>query len=235
MPEEINRVLTDAISTWLFVTERSGLEHLSSEGIAESKVHFCGNVMIDTLMRCRERAARLDVPKAMGLSPGGYALMTLHRPSNVDEAQRLDAMLEPIRELSRDMPVIFPVHPRTRKMLEAVRGGGDADLRLHEPLGYLEFLGLMARARLVLTDSGGIQEETTVLGVPCVTLRANTERPVTLSDGTNHLAGIEPAGIRSTIREALAAPSEARTPELWDGRAAERIVRILASDILGES
>jgi len=233
MPEEINRILTDAISTWLFVTEKSGLRHLASEGIDDKKVHFTGNVMIDTLMRCRESAARLNMAESMGLTPNGYALMTLHRPANVDETQRLDAMLEPIRELSREFPVIFPVHPRTRKMLEELRHDDDGDVRLMEPLGYLEFLGLMAEARVVLTDSGGIQEETTVLGVPCITLRDNTERPVTLTEGTNHLAGTNPDAIRATIGKALSAKPEARTPELWDGRAAERIVEILASNLLG--
>jgi UDP-N-acetylglucosamine 2-epimerase (non-hydrolysing) len=232
MPEEINRILTDSISTWLFVTEKSGLEHLATEGIDDAKVHFAGNVMIHTLVRCRDRAAQLNAPGSLGLTPKGYGLMTLHRPSNVDEAKQLSEMLEPIRELSRELPVVFPVHPRTRKMLEALRQDDEADIRLMEPLGYLEFLGLMAEARVVLTDSGGIQEETTVLGVPCVTLRDNTERPVTLTEGTNHLAGTDPAQIRVTIREALAVKSEARTPELWDGHAAERIVEILASDLL---
>jgi UDP-N-acetylglucosamine 2-epimerase (non-hydrolysing) len=233
MPEEINRILTDAISTWLFVTERSGMRHLAAEGVDEARVHFTGNVMIDTLMRCRERAARLRVPEAMGLTSKGYALMTLHRPSNVDAARQLDAMLQPIRELGRRMPVIFPVHPRTRKMLEGVGKDAVADLRLTQPLGYLEFLGLMADARVVLTDSGGIQEETTVLGVPCVTLRNNTERPVTLDEGTNHLAGTDPAAIRETIARALSSGFEPRQPELWDGRAAERIVDVLASDLVG--
>jgi UDP-N-acetylglucosamine 2-epimerase (non-hydrolysing) len=233
MPEEINRVLTDAISTWLFVTEKSGLEHLATEGIASDKVHFTGNVMIDTLMRCREQANKVDATRKMGLSPRGYALMTLHRPANVDEGARLEAMLDPIRELGESMPVIFPVHPRTRKMLEGSTGAASDAIRMCEPLGYLEFLGLMSRARLVLTDSGGIQEETTVLGVPCVTLRDNTERPVTLVEGTNHLAGTSPDGIRETIRRALASPAEPRCPELWDGRAAGRIVDILATDLVG--
>jgi len=231
MPEEINRVLTDAISTWLFVSERSGLTHLAAEGVGADKIHFTGNVMIDTLMRCRERAAALGTPGKMGLRANGYAVMTLHRPSNVDEAQRLEAMLEPIREVSREMPVIFPVHPRTRKMLTGLGADEGEDLRLTEPLGYLEFLGLMSEARLVLTDSGGIQEETTVLGVPCVTLRENTERPVTITEGTNHLAGTSAAGIREAIRAALGAGSGSRIPELWDGRAAERIVAILASEL----
>jgi UDP-N-acetylglucosamine 2-epimerase (non-hydrolysing) len=229
MPEEINRVLTDAISTWLFVSERSGLTHLAAEGVAAEKVHFTGNVMIDTLMKCRERAAALGTPRKMGLRSGSYAVMTLHRPANVDEAQRLEAMLEPILELSREMPVIFPVHPRTRKMLQASGAGQGGDLRLTEPLGYLEFLGLMSDARVVLTDSGGIQEETTVLGVPCVTLRENTERPVTIEEGTNHLAGTSPAGIREAIRAALGPRSGSKVPELWDGRAAERIVGVLAT------
>jgi UDP-N-acetylglucosamine 2-epimerase (non-hydrolysing) len=231
MPEEINRILTDAISSWLFVTERSGLEHLSSEGVDPHKVHFTGNVMIDTLMRCRERATECEAPKRLGLAPQGYALMTMHRPANVDDAEHLDAMLQPVRELSRGLPVIFPVHPRTRKALDGLEAIRDSDIRLLEPLGYLEFLGLMADSRLVLTDSGGIQEETTVLGVPCVTLRNNTERPVTVSEGTNILAGTDPDAIRDAIQQALSGSREARVPELWDGCAAERIVNILAADL----
>ena len=232
MPEEINRILTDSISEWLFVTERSGLEHLSAEGIAPDKVHFTGNVMIDTLVRCREQAAKLDAPSKLGLTPRGYAVMTLHRPSNVDDGRQLGAMLEPIRELGREVPVIFPVHPRTRKILDGIDAARDSELRLIEPLGYLEFLGLMAEASLVLTDSGGIQEETTVLGVPCVTLRNSTERPVTISEGTNVLAGTEPGAIREAIERARSVSRRPRTPELWDGRAAERIVGILAGDLV---
>jgi UDP-N-acetylglucosamine 2-epimerase (non-hydrolysing) len=231
MPEEINRLLTDAISDWLFVSERSGLANLAREGVAAEKVHFVGNVMIDTLLRFREPAAALDMPARMGLAPRDYALVTLHRPANVDEPAALSALLGPLVELGRRCPVVFPVHPRTAASLE--RSGADLGpgVRLVDPLGYLEFLGLMQSARLVLTDSGGIQEETTVLGVPCVTLRENTERPVTVSEGTNRLAGLRPEGIRAAIEEALGERHAPRAPELWDGAASARIAEILATSL----
>ncbi len=231
MPEEINRVVTDAISDWLFVSERSGLENLAREGVSETSVHFVGNVMIDTLLASRARAEALEMPKALGL-PADYAVLTLHRPSNVDDPEQLRARLNPILELAARMPVVFPVHPRTRQVLAEIGFAGDDRLRLLDPLGYLEFLGLLAQARLVVTDSGGIQEETTVLGVPCVTLRENTERPVTITFGTNRLAGTDPQRVTRTITEALAAPRDARAPELWDGHAAERIAAILTRDLV---
>lgn len=233
MPEEINRVLTDAISEWLFVSERSGLENLAREGVPASKVHFVGNVMIDTLLRFRARAMALDVPTRLGLAQGPYALLTLHRPANVDDPRVLKALLQPVMELSERMPVIFPAHPRTRASLEGAGVETGAGIRLVEPMGYLEFLGLAAGARVVLTDSGGIQEETTVLGVSCVTLRDNTERPVTIHEGTNILAGTRPETIRAAIDRALDADPAPRVPELWDGNAATRIVTILAA-ALGE-
>ena len=231
MPEEINRVVTDAISDWLFVSERSGIENLAREGVDSGHVHFVGNVMIDTLLASRARAEALAMPARLGLR-GDYAVLTLHRPSNVDDVNALRARLEPIFELASRMPVVFPVHPRTRQVLVELGLGGSARLRLLEPLGYLEFLGLLAGARLCVTDSGGIQEETTILGVPCVTLRENTERPVTISFGTNRLAGVDPDHIQRTIAEALAVPRSARAPELWDGRAAERIAAILTRDLV---
>jgi UDP-N-acetylglucosamine 2-epimerase (non-hydrolysing) len=168
----------------------------------------------------------------MGLTAGGYGVLTLHRPSNVDDPATLRELLAPILELAERMPVVFPVHPRTRGVLRDIGVREDGGLRLLEPIGYLEFLGLMAKARVVLTDSGGIQEETTVLGVPCVTLRENTERPVTIREGTNVLAGIRPEGVRQAIRKALDAPAAGRVPELWDGRAAERIVEVLARTLV---
>jgi len=234
MPEEINRILTDAISTWLFVTEPSGRDNLLREGIDEGRIHFVGNVMIDTLLAFRDRAEALGTPEAMGLERGGYAVVTLHRPANVDGERKLAEMLAPIRDLSRRMPVVFPIHPRTRRTLAALGIESDERFRLTDPLGYLEFLGLMSAAGMVVTDSGGIQEETTVLGVPCVTLRDNTERPVTLEEGTNRLAGTSADGIRAAIASALeAAPARARVPALWDGRAAARIVEILAAGLGG--
>ena len=231
MPEEINRIVTDALSTWLFVSERSGLTNLEREGVERAKVHFTGNVMIDTLLTFRAAAEALDMPGQLGLAAGAYAVVTLHRPSNVDDPAQLRSRLLPVVELSRRMPVLFPVHPRTRAAMLDAGIGGDESLRLLAPLGYLEFLGLMAAAAVVLTDSGGIQEETTVLGVPCVTMRTSTERPITVEEGTNRLAGVEPGAVGRAIAGALAAPKSAKIPELWDGKAAERIVKILARDV----
>ena len=234
MPEEINRLVTDAISDLLFVSEPSGMANLVAEGVPAGRCHFVGNVMIDTLLRHRERARERRAPGRFGVSPGGYAILTLHRPRNVDRPSVLAGILEAVCELSRELPVIFPVHPRTRK---AIRSGGLEDrlalapaLRSVEPLGYLDFLGLMADAMAVLTDSGGIQEETTVLGVPCLTLRENTERPVTIEQGTNRLVGADPDRILAGCREILRCESSSgRIPDLWDGMAADRVVRILAS------
>jgi UDP-N-acetylglucosamine 2-epimerase (non-hydrolysing) len=229
MPEEINRLVTDAISDLLFVTEQSGMDNLAREGVAAGKVHFVGNVMIDTLLKHRASAARSDVVRRLGLEPGAYAVLTLHRPANVDDPATFSRLLEPIAELSRDLPVVFPVHPRSRAALaSATSVTKTADLRPIEPLGYLDFLKLTSDARIVLTDSGGIQEETTILGVPCVTLRDNTERPVTITHGTNVLAGTKPEGIREAIGRALArAGAPVAPPPLWDGKAAERIADVL--------
>ena len=230
MPEEINRIVTDAISELLFVTEQSGVDNLAREGVPEAKVHLVGNVMIDTLVKHRASAAKSDVLSRLALPARGFAVLTLHRPANVDDPETFARLLEPIVELSREVPVVFPVHPRTRAALDALSGrwAGRMDVRAIEPLGYLDFLKLMSDARLVLTDSGGIQEETTILGVPCVTLRDNTERPITLTHGTNVLAGTRPEGIRAAIARASAArAAPASPPPLWDGRAAERIADIL--------
>ena len=230
MPEEINRIVTDGISDLLFVTEPSGIENLAREGVPSERVHLVGNVMIDTLVKHRATAMASDVLGDLGVEDGGYAVVTMHRPSNVDDAGHLRDVLLPIVELSRIMPVVFPVHPRTAAGLNPVlREFPDATrVRLHDPLGYLDFLRLMIGARVVVTDSGGIQEETTVLGVPCVTVRENTERPITLTHGTNHLAGVLPDGIRAAIRDALDGSRRvAGPPPLWDGQAAGRIVDIL--------
>jgi UDP-N-acetylglucosamine 2-epimerase (non-hydrolysing) len=228
MPEEINRLLTDAISEWLFVTEKSGLENLRREGVPDERVHLVGNVMIDTLLACRRRCEGSAVLEELGLAPGGYAVLTLHRPANVDDPAVFGHLLGAIGRVQRELPVVFPVHPRTRKALEATGARALPGLKLTEPLGYLDFLKLLSHARLVLTDSGGIQEETTVLGVPCLTLRNNTERPITVEQGTNRLVGLDPVRIVAEALAALAAPPAGRrVPDLWDGRAAARIVDVL--------
>jgi UDP-N-acetylglucosamine 2-epimerase (non-hydrolysing) len=233
MPEEINRVLTDAISDLLFVSEPSGVENLRREGAAEERIHFVGNVMIDTLLACRDKARSSDALKTLGLEAGRYNLVTLHRPSNVDDPQTLAALVGLLGELSADLPTVFPVHPRTRANLNRPELRDELarypQLRLVDPLGYLDFLRLLADAAVVLTDSGGIQEETTILGVWCLTLRENTERPVTLTAGTNTLVGTDPQRIRAEYQRCRAAgkPNGA-PPPLWDGQAAVRIAAILA-------
>ena len=236
MPEEINRVLTDQISDLLFTTEKSARENLLREGIPESRIHFVGNVMIDTLRYSLKGA----VPAAQTLSQHGapadwgqrgFAVLTLHRPSNVDDPGTLRAVLGAIREISRRLPVAFAVHPRTRAKIEQHGLGAVLEapsILCVPPLGYLEMLGLMQAARLVLTDSGGIQEETTALGVPCVTLRENTERPITVEQGTNTVVGSSPEHILAAVDEILRTGGKAgRVPELWDGRASQRIVAVL--------
>ncbi len=238
MPEEINRVLTDQLSTWHFITERGARDNLLREGIDGRGIHFVGNVMIDTLLRHRPRA----VPAARTLdgwpapwAEQGYGVVTLHRPSNVDDPEVLGDLVETLRRIQARLPLVFPVHPRTRRRLEAAGLDGvlaGAGVLLLEPLGYLEMLGLMEGARVVLTDSGGMQEETTALGVPCLTLRESTERPVTVEQGTNTVVGTEPARILEAVEEVLAGGGKAgRIPELWDGRAAERIAAVLAADL----
>jgi len=230
MPEETNRVLTDAISTHLFTTEPAAAENLAREGVPTERIHFVGNVMIDTLFRYRERAQQSPILERLGVEPGGYAALTLHRPSNVDSEEGLGRLLAAIARIQSEVPIVFPVHPRTRQRLERMNGALHAlpALRLAEPLPYLDFVRVMANARCVLTDSGGIQEETTALGVPCLTLRTNTERPVTVTRGTNRIVGVEPDAIVAAWRDV----AEGRwplgeLPDLWDGKAAGRIVRIL--------
>jgi len=231
MPEEINRVLTDGISDILLCSEASGVTNLRREGIADEKIHLVGNVMIDTLLQHRERARQSTVLEDFSLDEGGYAVLTLHRPSNVDDPVVLGRLLDVLDVVQSDMPVLFPVHPRTRAKLEdfglAARVAAMKELRLIEPLGYLDFLRLMSSARIVLTDSGGIQEETTILQVPCLTLRDNTERPVTVELGTNRIVGQDPAKILAVYRELMTRKTSGQPPPLWDGHASERIVEIL--------
>jgi UDP-N-acetylglucosamine 2-epimerase (non-hydrolysing) len=232
MPEEINRLLTDAVSHWLFVSEPSGERNLRAEGVDPKQIHFVGNVMIDTLRAQLERARTLDTLGRLGLAPRGYAVLTLHRPSNVDDPAKLGTLFDVLEEIHTRLPVVFPVHPRTAETIRTKLGGRALALRTTEPLGYLDFLRLTADARLVLTDSGGIQEETTALGVPCLTLRDNTERPVTVEQGTNRIVGNDPHAIRSEVAKILdGEPRSGRVPELWDGRAAARIVDVLERDM----
>ncbi|HUX01762.1 MAG: UDP-N-acetylglucosamine 2-epimerase (non-hydrolyzing) [Phycisphaerae bacterium] len=234
MPEEINRVLTDAISDFLFVTEPSGLANLKAEGVPDEKVHFVGNVMIDTLLANLEKARQSTILEDLGLRPHAYAAMTLHRPSNVDDPAVLGRLFGAVREIARDLPVVFPIHPRTRNNLEQFGMGADetAGVRLIAPLGYLDFLRLMADARLVLTDSGGIQEETTILKVPCLTLRETTERPVTVDVGCNQVVGTDPEKILAAYRKVAGTKQfTCGTPDKWDGHAAERILEVLAAKL----
>jgi UDP-N-acetylglucosamine 2-epimerase (non-hydrolysing) len=232
MPEELNRLLTDQLADLLFTTEENAAANLAREGIPERRVHFVGNTMIDTLERLLPQARGGEALARLGLSARGYGLVTLHRPSNVDDVERLAGLVAALERISASLPLVWPVHPRTRARLEALgqRSAGDGRLLLTGPLGYVEFLQLTDAARLVLTDSGGIQEETTVLGVPCLTLRTSTERPVTVTLGTNRL--VDPhdvAAVEHATAEAVAAPMPyAARPLLWDGHAAERIVAIIA-------
>jgi UDP-N-acetylglucosamine 2-epimerase (non-hydrolysing) len=233
MPEEINRIVTDSISDLLFTSEPAGAENLAVEGVDPGRVHFVGNVMIDTLFRYRERARTSTILRDLTLAPGGYVALTLHRPSNVDAPAALGRMVEAVARIAAEIPVVFPVHPRTRARLAALEGGreGVPGVRLVEPLPYLDFVELMASARCVLTDSGGIQEETTALRVPCLTLRENTERPVTASRGTNRVVGVDPGAIYAAWRDVATGRWPAgELPELWDGKAAERIVRVLLGE-----
>ena len=228
MPEEINRILTDALADFCFTTEPSANENLAREGVPAERVYYVGNVMIDTLFRFRDVAGSSSILRAFGLVPREFAVLTLHRPANVDDPRALRAALATIDAIHRDVPVIFPVHPRTRRRLEASSDGIRHGLRCVEPLSYLDFTHLMANAACVLTDSGGIQEETTALQVPCLTLRTTTERPITVTHGTNRIVGFDADAVASAWAEIRGGHwPTGRLPELWDGKAAERIVRVL--------
>lgn len=232
MPEEINRVLTDQISDLLFITEESAFQNLQKEGIANDKIHFVGNVMIDSLLKHREKAGESKFLEELNLQPGNFILVTLHRPANVDDREIFIKLLDVLCRLSEMSTVVFPVHPRTRNRIQEFALDEKLQqfpaLNLIDPVGYLDFLQAMANCRLVITDSGGIQEETTVLGIPCITARENTERPITVEVGTNVIVGRDPNRIFDEAQKVLSGKGkQGQLPELWDGKAAKRIVKIL--------
>jgi UDP-N-acetylglucosamine 2-epimerase (non-hydrolysing) len=229
MPEEINRLLTDQLADLLLTPSADADANLSREGVPGDRIVRVGNVMIDTLFQQIERARHSTVLDELELRPREFAALTLHRPSNVDDPEALGRILYAIGAIARDLPVVFPAHPRTRARMREFGLGAPTGVRLIDPLGYLDFLQLWSNARLALTDSGGLQEETTALGVPCLTLRENTERPITIEQGSNRLVGSDPARITGAAREILTggASYTGRSPELWDGRAADRIVDAL--------
>ena len=243
MPEEINRIVTDAVSDYLFVTEESGKRNLLAEGVAEKKIFFVGNVMIDSLEASRRLWANSTIVNRLQLNDTPYAVATLHRPSIVDDIKVLKGLIDTLLKISQRIPIVFPVHPRTKKALEAMGSFGPGlyfgppptppqGVHCMDPIGYLDFMSLIAKSRLVLTDSGGIQEETTVLGIPCLTLRENTERPITVTHGTNRVIGADPARILSEAMKALDSPrSPLMSPPFWDGHASERIVQVLRDQL----
>jgi len=229
MPEEVNRVVTDALADLLLTPSRDADENLLREGVAQEKIRFVGNVMIDSLYRNLERARHSKVLERLNVEPGQFCAMTLHRPSNVDDKQTLSGIVDALEVIAERLPIVFPVHPRTRERLKqfglSERLSKQKSVLLTDPLGYLDFLQLYSNSRLVLTDSGGVQEETTVLGIPCLTLRHNTERPITVTDGTNRIVGNDPERIKSAAFAVLdESARRKRSPELWDGHAAVRIV-----------
>lgn len=235
MPEEINRIVTDGISDWLFTSCRDADRNLLREGVDPAKIHFVGNVMIDSLKRMLPRARESGILDELGLTPAGYTLVTLHRPSNVDSPETLSRLLGGLTALSERSPVVFPVHPRTREILRNMPSTATHNLRLLDPIGYIDFLGLQSQAELVVTDSGGIQEETTFLGIPCLTVRANTERPVTITEGSNRLVDPVSGDLFAAALDALSLKDEYRRRaqigiEGWDGEAAVRVVDVLCGD-----
>lgn len=233
MPEEINRVLTDSISDLLFITEQSGIDNLEKEGVDPAKVCFVGNVMIDTLLANKAKAEKSNILEKLNLNKKSYAVITLHRPSNVDDTINLEKIISAFEVIEKDLKLVFPMHPRTRNNIKGTAVGkrveAMSNLILLDPVGYLDFLKLMANAALVITDSGGIQEETTILQVPCMTLRENTERPITITEGTNRLVHIDTEDILKYYNEIKADNFEAKgkIPKYWDGKAAERIVEVI--------
>jgi UDP-N-acetylglucosamine 2-epimerase (non-hydrolysing) len=231
MPEEINRIVTDHLSDLLFVPSRDAIANLREEGIPEERIHFVGNVMIDSMLACMARAEASPVLDELGLDAGRFFLVTLHRPTNVDRSDDLGRAIEALRQVAQLCTTVLVAHPRTLSRL--AQSGMDAELReagvrVTEALGYIDFLKLMRSAIAVITDSGGIQEETTVLGIPCITVRTTTERPITITHGTNRLTGLDVDAVLQAARDAMSGDSAPRMPELWDGRAADRIVIALA-------
>ena len=240
MPEEINRIVTDSISDFFFVTEPSGIVHLKREGKKDSAVHYVGHVMVDNLLYQVERLANTDISgfetthfkTAQLTRDGRYGVVTLHRPSNVDSVPRLTSISGALKEIAKELPLIFPMHPRTRSNLEKFDIDLGPNISLVGPQAYMAFLNIWKDAAVVLTDSGGLQEETTALGVPCITIRENTERPVTVEEGTNVLAGTDPMRIIAEVRKVLRGEGKkGRRPSLWDGNAAQRIVKVLAAEL----
>ncbi len=236
MPEEINRLVTDCLSDLLFTPSRDGNENLLAEGKDPDRIHFVGNIMIDTLLQQLDRAQNAVIIDTLGLIPGNYALLTLHRPSNVDDPDRFASVVDALEIIAESVPVVFPMHPRTMKRSRSTglyqRMKSNGRLILTEPLGYLDFLKVMSESHFVLTDSGGLQEETTALGIPCLTLRENTERPVTIRQGTNTLVGSDTETIVEAARQILDGKGKSgRIPELWDGRTARRIAQIIAAEL----
>ncbi|MET9089080.1 UDP-N-acetylglucosamine 2-epimerase (non-hydrolyzing) [Streptomyces sp. NPDC004237] len=225
MPEEVNRVATDRVSDYLLAPSPDAVDNLRAEGYREDQIHLVGNVMIDTLLANLDRARASDVLDRYGLARGEFGLVTLHRPANVDDPEVLTGLLKALGEIAGRLPLVLPVHPRAAGRLAEI--GVPGGVRLVPPAGYLDFIALQDSARVVLTDSGGVQEETTALGVPCVTLRDNTERPITVEQGTNVLAGRDPARITATVNAVLDRPPAPRRPDLWDGRASDRIAEVL--------
>ncbi len=232
MPEEINRIVTDSISDMLLVSEPEGLANLQREGHDKNHVHLVGNVMIDTLLHQRSAARQLDVLSQLGLQPGQYGVVTLHRPSNVDQLSTLVALIDVLVEISQQLKLVFPIHPRTKGRLESfellAKLESAPGIVLQPPLGYLEFLALTSQAKVIVTDSGGLQEESTALGIPCLTMRENTERPITVLEGTSTLIGNDAAKLREHLRQVLTGTYKTGCcPPLWDGRAAERIAAVI--------
>jgi UDP-N-acetylglucosamine 2-epimerase (non-hydrolysing) len=234
MPEEINRLITDSICDHLFVSEPAGVDNLIKEGHSVDRIHLVGNVMIDTLLESLKLARQRTLLETLGLKAGKYGVVTLHRPSNVDDPQNLSGLIRVLSEISTDLPLVFPVHPRTRVMLEKLNLLADLEsnpnILLLGPQGYLDFLCLTSQAKVIVTDSGGLQEESTALGVPCLTMRENTERPITCTTGTSTLIGSNTAMLKSYLRQVLAGEYKTgKCPELWDGKAAQRICAVLAN------